>query len=1453
MTKDRAYKFRPPGSYRNGSFDSLLNGREKLTREEKEDLARDKANKVIETVARLEELGQTDLASLLLASSREVIDWEECVAAVTQDDIREWSDWRNRDQESIRDFVSRKRYGKYKGGFALPIYHRDGSVIGVHCRPDLKKWKVYPTGAPLTALIYGNPETAEIVFISESPFDSDRIIDALELDEKPSGRWAMICTRGANNAKCVEDAFLDNAKIIFVMQEDAAAERWKADLSDQLLRPYYELRIPSDLDKGKNGDWIKDFDDWFRYGKATVSELKEVLSFALNVIGPRKPVLVLPSSGYEIQRTAGVMARGLAKAHCHFFRDGRLVEIRRSPVDKDYYLHRPEPVGFCSDLESYFDLRRYRLDKDLGLILKPERCSVETAAKLLAAAPTAELSLPLRQLVNVPVMLGDGGILRKGYHPDSGGIFVTRDLDLPSLSLEEAKKILTDELFADYLWVAASDLSRAVAQVISPALKMGGIIDTDFPIDLAEANESQTGKTLRIRITATIYGESPYPVTRPDSGAKGSLDEEFGAALVSGKLFVCIDNLKGTLNSQKIESALKGTGEINVRLPYERNARVSTRHCIYQLTANAAHLSKDLVNRCIVVRSRKQPEDYKTRAKLPWGMEPFLDYIRKNQARFLGAVYRVVDEWIFRGKPRTQEHRHDFAEWAQSLDWIVQNLLGLSPLLDDTKEIRERLSSPAWKWLRQICFAVRKEGKLDQPLIASDLAEISQMHDLSIPNCRSDSIDENRPRKQIGLIMAGLYRKGNPETPNSLSLEEFLIVRGEVKASQGHRSTPAYTFRLKNPLVSKGKKEIGAEVGALENSPTSLTSSALEEEEGRAIDNSKRERDRETKWEVESLPFEYVTDPDGLLRVAEDLSLPGHIALDIETYDPHVKVSKAGKRARSSVKKVTDRFYSRIRLLQLYRFGAEKPWLIDVRMLETGSGLSSEAFTKIKAILAEREIVGHNVTCFDLPCVYEHLGIQASRIIDTLTLSRIVTNNLRAKEDESINSLSFVFREVGLSLPKDQGETDWGIPDLTREQLTYAANDVFHFERILAHYEAIAEKEGLADVWALEKALAPVVVDMTNYGMYFDKENSKGFALIFGAKATLAERKLREWLGVDGAYVIANPEKLKEAFRAKGLELDDVQERTLKEADSEGANLALEWKAIQNKECKFLDLLGEATRPDSRIHATYNPTGTVTGRFSSKSPNLQQIPRGATIRKLFTAPEGRSLVIADFTQMELVIAAVIAGEEIMLDAFRNGVDVHKLTASLVTGTALDSVDKEQRQMAKAVNFGLLYGQGAGGFQRYAKDKYGIELSMAEAEDLRNRFFESYPGLVAWHKKAKGDADGSAMEVRTALGRVQYLEPEEWWPRFTALVNTPVQGGCADIMKRVMVALADRLKGKARIVNVVHDEVILETEDADAEYAKKVVGETMVEMPREIYPGAPMAAEIGVGKSWADKH
>ena len=156
------------------------------------------------------------------------------------------------------------------------------------------------------------------------------------------------------------------------------------------------------------------------------------------------------------------------------------------------------------------------------------------------------------------------------------------------------------------------------------------------------------------------------------------------------------------------------------------------------------------------------------------------------------------------------------------------------------------------------------------------------------------------------------------------------------------------------------------------------------------------------------------------------------------------------------------------------------------------------------------------------------------------------------------------------------------------------------------------------------------------------------------------------------------------------------------------------------------------------------------------------------------------MVVADYSQMELRIAAAIAGEEKMIQAYAEGCDLHRQTASIVLGKPVEDVSKEDRQLAKAVNFGLLYGQSAKGLVGYAKKKYGVEMEYERAHEIHGKFFSAYTGLREWHKNARKMAAQGAQSVHTILGRVQRLPKGEAaeWPRFTALVNTPAQGGAA---------------------------------------------------------------------------
>ena len=230
------------------------------------------------------------------------------------------------------------------------------------------------------------------------------------------------------------------------------------------------------------------------------------------------------------------------------------------------------------------------------------------------------------------------------------------------------------------------------------------------------------------------------------------------------------------------------------------------------------------------------------------------------------------------------------------------------------------------------------------------------------------------------------------------------------------------------------------------------------------------------------------------------------------------------------------------------------------------------------------------------------------------------------------------------------------------------------------------------------------------------------------------------------------------------------------------------------------------------------------------------------------------LVVADYSQVELRVAAVVANEERMIEAYKNGVDLHRQTASLVLGKPVEEITKEDRQLAKAVNFGLLYVQSAKGLVAYAKKAYGVEMDDERAREIHGRFFSAYTGLREWHKNARRMAAEGAQSVRTALGRIRWLPDgeEAEWPRFTALVNTPGQGGAADALKQAMVDLADKLPPAASIVSTVHDELIVECASDTAEEIKALVETAMLDAVQTMFPGVRFEVEAGICDSWAEK-
>jgi DNA polymerase-1 len=250
-------------------------------------------------------------------------------------------------------------------------------------------------------------------------------------------------------------------------------------------------------------------------------------------------------------------------------------------------------------------------------------------------------------------------------------------------------------------------------------------------------------------------------------------------------------------------------------------------------------------------------------------------------------------------------------------------------------------------------------------------------------------------------------------------------------------------------------------------------------------------------------------------------------------------------------------------------------------------------------------------------------------------------------------------------------------------------------------------------------------------------------------------------------------------------------------------------------------------------------------------PNLQNIPRSGPFRSYIRAPEGRIFVIADYSQIELRIAAKISGDTEMLSAYTEGRDLHTLTAQRLTRR--DELSKDDRRLAKAVNFGLLYGMGVKGLQSYALKSYGVEMSLAEVSLYRGRFFEAYPGLKRWHDEERRAWQRGDSETRTLTGRRRMNVD-----KLTDRLNAPVQGAAADGLKLALALLWER-RGDcpgAVPVLVCHDEVIIECDAEQAVDAKAWLESTMIEGMDTVLNGTdevdvPVEVEARIAKSWGE--
>ncbi len=480
---------------------------------------------------------------------------------------------------------------------------------------------------------------------------------------------------------------------------------------------------------------------------------------------------------------------------------------------------------------------------------------------------------------------------------------------------------------------------------------------------------------------------------------------------------------------------------------------------------------------------------------------------------------------------------------------------------------------------------------------------------------------------------------------------------------------------------------------------------------------------------------------------------------------------------------------------------------------------------------------------FDLKFLIQN-GFQVEGpFFDTMLAEQVLDSGVHRKGFELADLAD---RYLGIELSKDLQKSDWS-KELTEAQLRYAALDVAVLLEIYREQVKALRDTDLTQVVELECECLPSVIGMELRGMRLDLDKWEKLTV----EVTEKKQEIQQELQVElGAGINPNsPKQLLSALRLLGISVDSTKRDELSRhaQDYPVIGRILEYRKYDKSLSSFLEKLPEKSHPVThRIHPEYRQIGTRTGRFSCNNPNLQQIPRDVALRECFIPEEGHRLIFGDYSQIELLVTAEISEDERMIEAFRRGEDLHRFTASLITGENIEDITSEERQLAKALNFGLLFGMGARGFRAYALQNYGVAMSEREAEKFRSKFFKSYQGLKSWQNRQKN----TAMETRTLVGRRRILEKP---PQFTEKCNTPIQGTAADILKRALGLLYQKLKNTGiQIIAVVHDEIILETPEEKAEEAAAILKSTMEEAGSLLLKKVPVVAEVRVAKDWGEK-
>jgi DNA polymerase-1 len=599
------------------------------------------------------------------------------------------------------------------------------------------------------------------------------------------------------------------------------------------------------------------------------------------------------------------------------------------------------------------------------------------------------------------------------------------------------------------------------------------------------------------------------------------------------------------------------------------------------------------------------------------------------------------------------------------------------------------------------------------------------------------------------------------------------------------------------------------------------------------------------KFQTTEYDAAYITEYSAAILALNNLSGASLIGIDTETkpkpeyrHDPQAGLSA---------------HLGEISLVQM--FDGTNAYVIDMEKV-------GKEFVHMLVRFLERERFVAHYALFDLQ-FFMQLGVKTMNIGCTQILTRLLYHAMYPTDDGLSAKLADVikifFKE---DIVKTLQTSDWGA-ELTFEQVEYAALDAVAVYKLAEKLVKGLNKFGLERIYKLTREAQFPIAAMQINGFKFNVERHKTLIQQWRNDLYEARKELVELTGMQSFNSHSIAEWLEKNLTAEQLEIWPRTESGKLATDAHVfadfsylpivkpfSKFQKAQKLTQTYGQPLVNMINEAT---GRLHPRFNLCGARTGRLSCSQPNLQQAPRDKDFRSCFIPDKENMLVRADFNQIEIRVAAELSRDEMMLKAYREGIDIHALTASQVSKKKLTEVTDAERQMAKAINFGFMFGLGAKKFAHYAKKSYKVEVTEEQAYDAVDTFRTTYEGYREWQLK-QSEAAGKSMAVRTPCGKLRMLHTDNC---YGASMNTPVQGGAAECMLYSLVFLYHAIIGApelgAKIVNCVHDEIIVECPEENVGAVSKLVELCMTDGFLAVFPQGITRGIVAVshGRNWSD--